>query len=119
MRCSRLTLLAWTLLVPACASSARGHGARSDLEASTAPSSNADAPRMQPRSCGGISKRHACVTMSPHLDRMALRPDNKFHHVETWATHRDAWIRIGAQWFLWRVDQVRNQRRLVDGRALP
>jgi hypothetical protein len=54
--------------------------------------------------------------MSQYLDRLALRPDNQVHHVETWATQRETWIRIGSQWFLWRVDQVRNQRRLVDGK---
>jgi ketosteroid isomerase-like protein len=58
----------------------------------------------------------AIVTMSQHLDRLALRPDNQVHHVETWATQRETWTRIGSQWFLWRVDQVRNQRRLVDGK---
>ena len=58
----------------------------------------------------------AFVIMSQHLDRMALRPDNQVHHVETWATQREAWIRVGPRWLLWRVDQVRNQRRLVDGR---
>jgi len=58
----------------------------------------------------------AIVTMSQYLDRLALRPDNQVHHVETWATQRETWIRIGSQWFLWRVDQVRNQRRLVDGK---
>jgi ketosteroid isomerase-like protein len=58
----------------------------------------------------------AIVTMSQHLDRLALRPDNQVHHVESWATQRETWIRIGSQWFLWRVDQVRNQRRVVDGK---
>ena len=58
----------------------------------------------------------AIVTMSQYLDRMALRSDNEVHHVETWATQREAWVRIGGKWFLWRVDQVRNQRRLVDGK---
>lgn len=58
----------------------------------------------------------AIVTMSQHMDRLALRPDNQVHHVETWATQRETWIRIGSHWFLWRVDQVRNQRRLVDGK---
>ena len=57
----------------------------------------------------------AFVIMSQHLDRMALRSDNQVHHIETWATQREAWIRVRSQWFLWRVDQVRNQRRLVDG----
>lgn len=58
----------------------------------------------------------AIVTMSQHLDRLALRADNQVHHVETWATQRETWIRVGSQWLLWRVDQVRNQRRLVDGK---
>jgi ketosteroid isomerase-like protein len=58
----------------------------------------------------------AFVTMSQYLDRMALRPDQQVHHVETWATQRETWIRSGKIWLLWRVDQVRDQRRLVDGR---
>jgi len=58
----------------------------------------------------------AFVTMSQHLDRMALRPDDQVHHVETWATQRESWIRVRSQWLLWRVDRVRDQRRLVDGR---
>jgi hypothetical protein len=58
----------------------------------------------------------AIVTMSQYLDRMALRSDNEVHHVETWTTQREAWVRIGGKWFLWRVDQVRDQRRLVDGK---
>jgi hypothetical protein len=58
----------------------------------------------------------AIVTMSQHLDRLALRPDNQVHHVQTWATQRETWIRAGSRWLLWRVDQVRNQRRLVDGK---
>jgi ketosteroid isomerase-like protein len=58
----------------------------------------------------------AIVTMSQHLDRLALRSDNQVHHVQTWATQRETWTRVGSQWFLWRVDQVRNQRRLVDGK---
>ena len=58
----------------------------------------------------------AIVTMSQYLDRLALRSDNQVHHVETWATQRETWIRAGSQWLLWRVDQVRNQRRLVDGK---
>lgn len=63
-----------------------------------------------------VSGDKAIVTMSLYLDRFALRPDNQVHHVQTWATQRETWIRIKSQWFLWRVDQVRNQRRLVDGK---
>lgn len=50
------------------------------------------------------------------LDRMALRPDNQVHHVQTWVTQRETWLRQRNRWLLWRVDQVRNQRRLVDGK---
>jgi ketosteroid isomerase-like protein len=58
----------------------------------------------------------AFVIVSQHLDRMALRPDNLVHHVQTWATQRETLVRTQDRWLLWRVDGVRNQRRLVDGR---
>lgn len=51
-----------------------------------------------------------------HLDRMALRPDGKVHHVETWATQREIWLRTPVGWKLRRVDSVRDRRRLVDGK---
>ena len=50
------------------------------------------------------------------LDRMALRPDNQVHHVQTWVTQRETWLYQGNRWLMWRVDQLRNQRRLVDGK---
>ena len=60
----------------------------------------------------------AFVTLTQHLDRMALRPDTLAHHVETWATQREIWVKHGSRWLMWRVDQVRNQRRLVDRKPL-
>ena len=42
--------------------------------------------------------------------------DSLVHHVETWVTQRETWIRVRSQRLLWRVDQGRIQRRLVDGR---
>ena len=57
----------------------------------------------------------AFAIVAQHVDRMALRPDNLVHHVETWVTQREAWVRHGSRWLMWRVDQLRNQRRLVDG----
>lgn len=59
----------------------------------------------------------AYAIVSQHLDRMALRPDNQVHHVETWVTQRETWVRHGTAWLMWRVDQLRNQRRLVDGKS--
>ena len=62
-----------------------------------------------------VSGDTAFAIVSQHLDRMALRPDNAVHHVETWVTQREAWSRTRGKWLLWRVDELRNQRRLVDG----
>jgi len=59
----------------------------------------------------------AIAIVSQHLDRMALRPDNAVHHVETWVTQRESWVRTRGRWLLWRVDQLRDQRRLIDGKA--
>lgn len=56
---------------------------------------------------------HAVVRQ--HLVRMALRPDGLVHHVETWATQNETWRRTPDGWKLYRVDEVRDLRRLVDG----
>jgi ketosteroid isomerase-like protein len=58
----------------------------------------------------------AVAVVSQYLDRNALRPDNQVHHVQTWVTQRETFLRSGERWLLWRVDQLRNQRRLVDGK---
>jgi len=63
-----------------------------------------------------VQNDQAIVTMKQHLDRMALREDGKVHHVETWATQREIWKRTPDGWKLWQVDQVRDQRRLIDGK---
>jgi ketosteroid isomerase-like protein len=57
----------------------------------------------------------ARAVVRQHLVRMALRPDDKIHHVETWVTQREAWRRTPGGWKLHRVDRLRDQRRLVDG----
>lgn len=49
-----------------------------------------------------------------HLERMALRPDQQVHHVETWVVQRETWLCTEGEWKLHHVDQVRDQRRLVD-----
>lgn len=63
-----------------------------------------------------VSGDLASAVVRQHLIRRALRPDQKVHHVETWATQRETWRRTPAGWKLHRVDSVRDQRRLVDGR---
>jgi hypothetical protein len=58
----------------------------------------------------------AAAVVWQFLDRMGLRPDNQVHHVQTWVTQRETWLWQGGRWLMWRVDQLRNQRRLVDGK---
>ncbi|HSJ16348.1 MAG TPA: nuclear transport factor 2 family protein [Longimicrobiales bacterium] len=58
----------------------------------------------------------AYAIVSQYADRMALRPDERVHHVQTWVTQREIWIRSARGWLMWRVDRLRNQRRLVDGK---
>src|ERR1041385_6690768 len=53
------------------------------------------------------------------LDRMGLRPDNQVHHIQTWVTQRETWLRQDNQWLLWRVDQLRNQRRATTTIGCP
>ena len=57
----------------------------------------------------------AFAQTSQYVDRMGLRPDNQVHHVQTWVQQREIWVRTSGKWLMWRVDQVRNQRRLIDG----
>ena len=63
-----------------------------------------------------VSADLATAVVHQHLVRMALRPDNQVHHVETWATQNETWRRTAEGWKLYRVDHVRDQRRLVDGK---
>lgn len=51
-----------------------------------------------------------------HLVRMQLRSDDKVHHVETWVTQRERWRLTPDGWKLAKVDDVRDQKRLVDGK---
>ena len=57
----------------------------------------------------------ADAIMRQHLIRMALRPDQKVHRVETWATQRERWRWSPDGWKLAMVDNVHDQKRLVDG----
>lgn len=63
-----------------------------------------------------ISGDLASAVVRQHVVRMALRPDGLVHHVETWATQNETWRKTPGGWKLYRVDGVRDQRRLVDGK---
>ena len=57
----------------------------------------------------------AAAIVRQHAVRMQLRNDGKVHRVETWVTQRETWRRTPQGWKLAKVDQIRDQRRLVDG----
>ena len=63
----------------------------------------------------GVVGDTAFAIVRQYADRMALRPDNQVHHVQTWVTQRETWVRTSGVWLMWRVDQLRDQKRLVDG----
>jgi ketosteroid isomerase-like protein len=62
-----------------------------------------------------VSGDTARAIVHQHLVRMARRGDNQIHHVETWVTQRESWIKGPRGWKLYRVDNLRDQRRLIDG----
>jgi hypothetical protein len=61
-----------------------------------------------------FSTELARAQVRQHLERMALRPGQQVHHVETWVVQRETWLCTAGEWKLHLVDQVRDQRRLVD-----
>lgn len=63
-----------------------------------------------------VTGTEADAVVSQHLDRDALRPDGKVHRVETWVTQHEVWVRTPEGWKMRRVDRLRDQRRLVDGK---
>lgn len=58
----------------------------------------------------------ATAIVKQYVDRIALRADKQYHHVQTWVTQRESWLKKAEGWRMWRVDQLRDQRRLVDGK---
>jgi ketosteroid isomerase-like protein len=63
-----------------------------------------------------VDGNEARAVVRQRLVRKALRPDGLVHHVETWVTQREVFRREAAGWRLYRVDNLRDQRRLVDGK---
>ena len=54
------------------------------------------------------------AVVSQHLDRMVPR-GTAVRRIETWATQHETWRRTPQGLKLYRVDSVRDQRRLVNG----
>lgn len=64
-----------------------------------------------------VSGDLASAVVHQHIVRMALRSDGKVHHVESWVTQRETWRRTPEGWKLYRVDNLRDLRSLIDGRS--
>ena len=50
-----------------------------------------------------------------HSIRMMRRPDGKVQRVENWVTQRETWVQTAEGWKMRRVDNIRDQRVLIDG----
>jgi ketosteroid isomerase-like protein len=63
-----------------------------------------------------VEGSEARVVARQHLVRRALRSDGLVHLLESWATQREVFRREAGGWRLYRVDNVHDQRRLIDGK---
>jgi hypothetical protein len=50
-----------------------------------------------------------------HSSRMMRRPNGSVQRVENWVTQRETWVRTAGGWKMRRVDNIRDQRVLIDG----
>jgi ketosteroid isomerase-like protein len=50
-----------------------------------------------------------------HTIRMQRRNDGKVHRIENWVTQRETWVRTSQGWKMRRVDNMRDQKVLIDG----
>jgi hypothetical protein len=57
----------------------------------------------------------ALADVRQHSIRMMRRAGGKIERVENWVTQRETWIRTPAGWKIRRVDNIRDQRVLIDG----
>jgi hypothetical protein len=56
------------------------------------------------------------TTRSQHLPGT---PDSELHHVTASVVQREQWVPSDRGWLLWRVDEIRDQKRWVDGALQP
>jgi hypothetical protein len=47
------------------------------------------------------------------------RINGELHEVRTSVVQRESWIRAPKGWLMWRVDEIRPGKTLVDGKAPP
>jgi hypothetical protein len=57
----------------------------------------------------------AAAEVRQHSIRLMRRPEGKLQRVENWVTQREAWVSTPQGWRIRRVDNIRDQRVLIDG----
>ena len=56
----------------------------------------------------------ASADVHQHVVRIARLPDGTLHKIESWVTQRETWKNAAEGWKLYRVDNIRDNRVLVD-----
>ncbi|HEX8238231.1 MAG TPA: nuclear transport factor 2 family protein [Allosphingosinicella sp.] len=69
----------------------------------------------------GIARKgnEAAAEVRQHSIRLMRRPEGKVQRVENWVTQRETWVSTAQGWKLRRVDDIRDQRVLIDGVPRP
>jgi hypothetical protein len=57
----------------------------------------------------------AAAEVRQHSIRLMRRPEGKIQKVENWVTQRETWVSTPQGWRIRRVDNIRDQRVLIDG----
>ncbi|HEX8064545.1 MAG TPA: nuclear transport factor 2 family protein [Allosphingosinicella sp.] len=57
----------------------------------------------------------AAAEIRQHSIRLMRRPTGKVERVENWVVQRETWVKTSAGWRMRRVDNIRDQRVLIDG----
>jgi hypothetical protein len=61
----------------------------------------------------------AAAEVRQHSIRLMRRPEGKIQRVENWVTQRETWVSTPEGWKIRRVDNIRDQRVLIDGVPRP
>jgi hypothetical protein len=70
----------------------------------------------------GAIERHgdeAAAEVRQHSARLMRRPGSRIEKVENWVTQRETWVSTSDGWKMRRVDNIRDQRVLIDGVPRP
>jgi hypothetical protein len=61
----------------------------------------------------------AAAEVRQHSIRLMRRPEGKIQRVENMVTQRETWVSTAEGWKIRRVDNIRDQRVIIDGVPRP